>query len=486
MNPGRIFLLLLLFLPLMGKVVISVDENPVIAGESVEVMIEAEGENVRFPEIQKIGNDRVVSEGMQRLERLEGNRTVVKWVKVLAFTPQKSVTIPPLEVEVDGRIEKTQPLRVRVKPKSKSDVDNFIIELMADRNASYVGETVDVTVRFREKRDVPVMNVDFVPIQYENFWVKRVGKERRYAQGNYLVHEIHYLFFPQKVGDLTIGPAEVKVAMTKKMRDAFGFIVRRPQWITVRSRSLTLHVEPLPEGVTLVGRFRIKAEVSTTQTKKGRPVELTVRVDAEGNIEDFEMPRLQIDGVTVYEEEPKIEQKYRYGSYSGSWEKKYILIGEKSFTIPPFEIDYFDPKTEEIRTAKTKPISIEVAGSVEKERAKRPKKSSVFSREEKRMQWIYMTWIVAFLLGMGVMYLWMDSKRKRGGTYPGSRVQTDSDSRMLQRLMPYISESKEAAQMAENLYASMFEGQSVKIDRREFAKLMERLKKARNRKQADG
>jgi len=48
---------------------------------------------------------------------------------------------------------------------------------------------------------------------------------------------------------------------------------------------------------------------------------------------------------------------------------------------------------------------------------------------------------------------------------------------MLQALMPYISESKEAAQMAENLYASLQEGRSVHVDPKAFAKLMERLKR---------
>ena len=50
---------------------------------------------------------------------------------------------------------------------------------------------------------------------------------------------------------------------------------------------------------------------------------------------------------------------------------------------------------------------------------------------------------------------------------------------MLQRLMPYISESKEAAQMAENLYTAIFEGKSTKIDKKVFEKLMKELKKNR-------
>ncbi|WP_300368568.1 BatD family protein [Hydrogenimonas sp.] len=476
--PGRVILLLLALIPLAAEVKVSVDENPVIAGESVEMTIEAEGEDIRFPDIATIDEYNVTTEGMQRFERLEENRTVVKWIKLFAFTPKKSVTIPSYEVVVDGKVEKTNPLFVQVQPAGKRISDDFKIEMETSRTTAYVGQMVDVTIRFREKRDIPVMNVDFVPIRYENFWVKRVDKKRTYAEGDYLVHEIHYLFFPQIAGTLTIGPAEVKVAMTKKIRDAFGFIVRRPQWITLSSRSVDLHVEPLPEGVRLVGNFTIHSEASPRRVEKGNPVSLMVHVEAEGNIEDFELPSLQIDGVTIYGEEPKIEQHYSHGVYRGSWEKRYVLIAEKSFTIPSFGIRYFDPDRERIETAASEPISIEVTGAGAAVSHIRSKSENVLKWEGKMdMMWIYMNLALAFLLGMGVMYLLMRWGRRRREKRRLTLYSVGGDAVMLQRLMPYISESKEAAQMAENIYAAIFEGKAVKVERKAFEKLMKELKR---------
>jgi RNase P/RNase MRP subunit p29 len=109
---------------------VSVDENPVIAGEAVEMTIEAEGEMVKIPDIRQIGGYPVTTEGMQRLERMEGNRSVVKWVKYFAFTPKKSVRIPSVEVEVDGKRIPTRPLDVRVLPKKRVANDDFLIELL--------------------------------------------------------------------------------------------------------------------------------------------------------------------------------------------------------------------------------------------------------------------------------------------------------------------------------------------------------------------
>jgi hypothetical protein len=338
-----------------------------------------------------------------------------------------------------------------------------------------VGEPVAVTVRFREKRGVPVMNVDFVPIAYENFWVKQVGKRRRYAEGNYLVHEIRYLFFPQREGNLTIGPAKVKVAVTQKVRDAFGFVVRRPKWLTFESERIPLRVLPLPEGVTLVGRFSLDAEAAPLRVKAGEPVTLTVRVKAEGNIEDLRMPTPAIEGVTVYAQKPVVTQRYEHGRYSGEWVGRYTLLAERSFTIPSMTLDYFDTEKKRRVHLATPPIPVEVAPATALEE-KRKTPEGTEKEKETMMSWLYMNLAAAFAAGMAVMWLLTRffGKRAKRGRY---RIEVPTErERMLQQLMPYISTSPEAAQMAENLYAAIYEGKAVKVEKKAFEALMRKLK----------
>ncbi|WP_456404914.1 BatD family protein [Hydrogenimonas sp.] len=476
-NPGRIVLsLLLLILPLFAGVVAKVDENPVIAGERVELEIEATGERVEFPKIGRVGGSEVTTEGSRRLEWFDANRSVVKWVQIYTFTPKKSVTIPSYTVVVDGKEERTKPIFLQVKPDARQRKNDFRIELKTDRQTAYVGEPVEVTIRFKERRDVPVMSVDFVPLKYEDFWVKRVGKPRRYSEGEYLVHEIRYLFFPQKAGTLRIGPAQVKVAMAKKMRDAFGFIVRRPQWTTLTSEPLTLSVKPLPEGVTLVGDFSLDTEISSRQVESGSPVTLTLRVKAKGNIEDFEPPQLKIPDVTVYAEPAKITQSYSGGVYTGTWERRYVLIADSPFTIPSFRLRFFDPEKEEVKEVSSDPVRIDVIGG--EEAAKETPLPEAEKRIQRRDEGTLLSLIAAFAAGMGTAALlsWAIGRVRRRRREPHERPK--GELQMLQALMPYISESKEAAQMAENLYANLFEGRAVRIDRKMFEKLLERVRRS--------
>jgi len=483
-NPGRALLILwalALVLTASSPVRIHVEENPVIAGEEVAFSVEAEGERVTIPDLRKVGDYPVTEEGMQRLERMEGGRNRIRWVKYFAFTPSRSVRIEPIRVEVDGRTYETAPLDIRVLPKKPSRENDFLLDLDLSQRDAYVGEPVVVTVRFKESRAVPVMNVDFVPIRSGSFWIKRAGKERTYPEGSYLVHERRYLFFPQKEGNLSIGPAKVKVAVTKKMRDAFGFIVQRPRWLTLQSPVKTLSVRPLPSGVTLTGDFSMEVEASPKRVRKGEPVRLTVRVRGEGNIEDFTLPRPEIGGVTVYGEEPRLSQRYEHGRYSGVWERRFVLISDRSFSIPSFSFRYFDPKNGRIVTRRSDPIAVVVTdgigGSVPSEGTGA---TETEMKGAKEMTWIYMNMAGAFLLGMGVMYLLMRltakrrEKRKRGAT----KSVAGDEGAMLQKLMPHIADSKEAAQMAENLYASLFEGKAVRVEKKAFEKLMETLKKS--------
>ena len=471
-NRGRFFIALLTILPLFGSVKATVDDNPVISGERVELKVEAIGERVIFPELSNIGEVNVTTEGSRRLEWFDENRSVVKWVQLYEFTPKKSLTIPPLEVIVDGKRERTKPIFLQVKPNLQVGKRSFRIELVAESDEVYVNQPVAVTVRFMERRETPVMSVDFVPIKYENFWVKRVGKPKRYAKGEYLVHEIEYLFFPQKAGDLKIGPAEVKVATAKKMRDAFGFIVRRPQWATLVSRPVTLHVKPLPKGVNLVGKFTLDVSVSDKEVEAGKPVTLTLKVEARGNIEDFDLPLFKIDGVTVYAQEPKVLQRYAHGIYSGSWGRKFVLIAERSYTIPPFSFKYFDPDEKSVKTVSSEPIFVEVKGGLAPAKEFVAKEKSGM-KGERELDYLYLA--ISFALGMATMYLLLKLYGKRKKREPTLNV--GSELGMLQQLLPYVSESKEAAQMAENLYANIFEGRAVKIDKKMYKKLIDSLQK---------
>ncbi len=471
---GKSLWLLLLILPLYAEVTARVDENPVIASEEVDYEIEAVGDRVEFPKIESIGGAKVISEGSRRVEWFEGNESVVKWVQVYSFTPQKSITIPSYKVIVNGKEEFTKPLFLQVKQDPRFGKKDFWIELDVSRKEAYVGESVDVVIRFREKRDISVMSVDFMPLKYENFWVKRITGRKRYREGDYLVHEVRYLFFPQKKGEFTIGPARVKVAVTKKIRDAFGFIVQQPQWIILASKSMRLHVKPLPDNVKLVGSFSIRTEASPKKVETGKPVTLTVRVDARGNIKDFEPPSLHIPGVTVYSEVPEVKYSYKDGIYDSIWKREYVLIADRPFIIPSFRVRFFDPEKREVKSVSSAPISIDMTDGIKQlQESEVLSKSSVQKSTSEYKDYILV--VFGFAAGMVAMYiaLLLRNRRWRNGR---SYLNKGGELQMLQQLLPYVSDSKEAAQMAENIYANLFEGRAVKMDRRKYEKLMKKLR----------
>lgn len=85
--------------------------------------------------------------------------------------------------------------------------------------------------------------------------------------------------------------------------------------------------------------------------------------------------------------------------------------------------------------------------------------------------------LIAFAAGMATMYLlhslgkMFEAKREERSGRPSS------DKAKLQRLMPYVHRYPEAAVMAENLYAKIYEGKPVAVDRKQFEALMKKLEK---------
>ncbi len=81
------------------------------------------------------------------------------------------------------------------------------------------------------------------------------------------------------------------------------------KWKQMASNSLELEVLPQVQESDLVGDFTLDATIDAQEVKANKPVNLTIKIEGKGNLESFEFPKYEIDGVTVYSDEAKIETK---------------------------------------------------------------------------------------------------------------------------------------------------------------------------------
>ncbi len=121
----------------------------------------------------------------------------------------------------------------------------------------------------------------------------------------------------------------------------FNSFVSNINWKKIYSNSLTINVRPLPNGLELYGDFKISASVDKKRVHTNKPVNLTIRVEGEGNIDDIKKFELNLDNAVIYSDEPKIKSKLINGKYYGEFTQKIAIIADNNFTIPPFKHKVF-------------------------------------------------------------------------------------------------------------------------------------------------
>jgi len=365
---GKLLLFILLSINLFANVVATVQPQSIYKGDAVTFTITANGEDVKFPKINEIGGFRV--EGTSTSQSIQMiNSSITKEIsKSYIFRPTKTVTIPSFLVEADGETFETTPLKVEVVKQSAShNGDPFVLELKVDKKSVYVGEPIELSVRFKRKLNAKAADIRLGQPKLENFWIKKIDKVENSQEQDYIVQTLHYQLFPQKEGNYTIPAIEAMIGQERRRRHGgmfddpfFGgsLFGQELTWKRIYSNEVKLNVKALPEGLELYGDFHIDAKVDKTKVQANKPVNLTVVVSGEGNIDDVKKFEPVLDNAIVYADEPTVT------SYQNSniFTQKIAIIADQNITIPPLTLKFFDKNSKRVKSIQTKPIEIEVVG----------------------------------------------------------------------------------------------------------------------------
>ncbi len=460
---------------LLADVKVYLEQNPIYMGEPAKLVIEAMGDEIELPKLEKIGPYPVT--GVTQAEsviNVDGDLTIKKSATYI-FYPDANLTIPPISLMVDGKKVETKPLNLVVK-KAKSD-QNVLFRLELSKNEAYVGEPVIAQLELKVRRTLRIVDYRFEMPKFENFWVKELKASNKYLEehGAYLVKRIKLLLIPQKAGRYVLGPAIFKYAVPTHNVDMFGFSVTAPVWKSAASNSVSLVAKSLPQDVDIVGEFRIEAKVDRRQVDAGKPVSLTITIEGEGNLESFNGIELDIPNATVYADKPKRSERFAKGHLVSTFTQTFSIIADSDFTIPKIEIPYFDPKKAKIEVLTTEPIRIKVKGAkivaARNSEASLPKKSETACNKDGSFSWRSFAFGFAGAVALGLL-VWvamrlLPMRRARKFVWGDKRA-------LLNRLMPYISKDKEAASLAQALYEEIYEGKRHNIKKKDVEAIVRR------------
>lgn len=389
-------------------------KSSVVIGESVVLILSAEGRNVKFPQLSTVGGFQITSTGTKEMQEYINGKVSKKLEKHYSFLPLKSTDIPPFKLEVDGKKVHTKALHVEVK---KADYTNspFTLEMKIKKTNVMQFEGIPVEFTFKIDENMEARKLQLTAPKFKNFWVKEGKKSKQEHKNGFIIQKMNYFIFPQKSGDFEISPARVDVAVFNKSRDIFNMLTNQLVWKTVFSNTASLHVKKL-EGTNLYGDFFISFEVDKKNIEQDKGLNATLKITGSGNFDDIQAYKLNIDGANIYSDKPSVKSHANIENIEGKFEQKFSISSSKDFTIPSLSISYFDAKSKKIVTKKTAAIDVHVKSKIQEKpvQVMSTKKEAVAVVAVKKSAYINL--IFAFIAGVFLtlfaIFIWSKKEYK--------------------------------------------------------------------------
>ncbi len=374
---GKALLLLLLPFILHASVVSARLDKPIVyKGDSVTLTLDAKGDNVEFPTIDKISGFRVLGTSTsQSIQAINGK--VSKTIsKSYTFVPSKSIKIPSFTIRVDGKSYKTKPIELKLKAPSSAPKDESVqLIIKSDKKEAYVGENIRVDLIFKRSIDSNFDKVEIAPIKLEHFWSKNLTQSKPYSCGDFICQKYSYILTPQQEGNYTIPSTFARLGKYDESShhngmfndpffdDPFFNSLRgRLSWKKIYSNPLHIKIKALPDDAQIYGDFSIEAKVDKKEVQANKPLHLTLTIKGSGNIEDIDKFNINIPDAIVYADEPTIDTHIEGDKSVGEFREKIAIVADHNYTIPSLSLKYYDSSDKKIKTIQTKPIPIKVIG----------------------------------------------------------------------------------------------------------------------------
>lgn len=376
------------------KVTAEVTSQRVFVGESFRLRISVDGSrSPSAPDVSAIRGCDVRFLGGQDVSRsftsiVNGRRSdsvFNGYIFVYDVTPTApgQLVIPSLEVSVDGRAYRTQPVAVSViRPQDDPEVK---LRLEVDNPNPFEGEPITLRIVWGVLREpleprfvIPGLTDSFEvagparPAAQEDPTVLILGIDAPLTRGQEMIDGQQYFTFvaeliliPRRAGEIQIGPATVSCELV--VRRARGiFDQDQSRRAAAESKSLMVNVNPLPsegrpENFTgLIGRYTLAATATPTEVNVGDPISLRLRIMG---------PMAGSAPAPALSRQPDLADDFRIAEDTGptgatrqfkEWVRTLRALRDDVTEIPPIELPYFDPETGKYALARSDAIPLEV------------------------------------------------------------------------------------------------------------------------------
>lgn len=308
----------------------------------------------------------------QQTSRMSYNYTLVP-------TQPGEYTIPSMQAQAQGKVFRTDPLKLKVvQGAAPGATDPTIgklafLQLQVPKSEVYVGEALplDIILYVVAANDVhmPVMDSDGFTIAK----MVQAGQTRTVRDGQvYNILTIKTYATAMRPGQFRLGPVTMQISIPRPnaRRSLFGDIY---DWreVTLTAAAQTVKALPLPaENIPpdfngIIGSYAMKVEAGPTKLTVGDPITLKVQISGRGFLEGLNLPsQAQWRDFKFYPAASKVQSNDPLGlTGTKSFEQVVIPQSQDVKLLPSFRFAFFDPELKAYRTVSNAPVALEVMAS---------------------------------------------------------------------------------------------------------------------------
>ena len=353
---------------------VSVDKNPIMIDEAVQLIISAQGEiTSRQIDLSSLEKDfRMSSTSISQSTRsINFNTTkTTTWVTQLFPKSVGTFTIP--EFEMDG--QKSKAFDVIVTPVGNGQgaaARDFYVTANVDMTTVYLQQQIKYTTKLLMAKDIQRGSLQAPEL--DNAIIKQVGEDKEYEDFQngvrYRVIERTYAIIPQSSGSFSISGTVFNGEAVTDSRQSFGFISRTKP-INRVAPDIELTVLPIPDNYQdhwLPSEF-VQLNEEWQQDPKsivlGQPITRTITLTAAGLVEE-QLPEI----MGMYPPDFKI---YPDQASTTTVDKGTVLFAQKiqseaiipnrvgKFVLGEVVVPWFNVVTKQTEYAKLPARSVEV------------------------------------------------------------------------------------------------------------------------------
>ena len=306
---------------------------------------------------------------------------------ITATIAGQTYTTKPIDIEVVESSAQAQasagPSNQNQAPSAETLKDKILVIASVDKKDVYLNERIPLTIKLLVN-GVPIRDIQYPQFEKQGFLVDDFDKPQQssglFNGVRYDTVEFKINIYPNRLGDLTLGPVQIQGNVVYKtgqsnpfnqegnffgadvFNNFFDSYAARP--VTVMSDPIVLHVSPLPtenqsnDFSGAIGQsFDFQASVSPLEVKVGDPLTLKMELKGRGNFKNLKMPIFQAPGFKTYA--PKIKNT----GDEKSAEQVIIPTSAGIKEVPALHFTYFDTSLKDYQTITQGPFTIHVIAS---------------------------------------------------------------------------------------------------------------------------